>query len=574
MLCSIDNSRSTLAMSKIPDTPFHQKIRSDFRTFLYLVHDYLALPEPTPSQLDIAKYIAKQAPKRAMVQAFRGVGKSHITSAYVVWRLLCDPEIKIMVVSASKDRADQFSTFTQRLIAEIQGLEYLIPRADQRNSKIAFDVAPAAASHSPSVKSVGITGQLTGSRADLIIADDVEVLNNSATQQMRDKLSEMVKEFDAILKPDPHCRIMYLGTPQCEDSLYNKLPDRGYDVRVWPARMPEEADVPKYGDTLSPFIMGLGMEAGTPTDPRRFDDADLIEREASYGKAGFALQFMLNTQLSDAERYPLKLRDLMFMACDPKEGPLRLAWSPNEDRVLNELPNVGMSGDKMYPPMNIGDHFAEYTGTVMSIDPSGRGKDETGYAVIKMLNSTLFVVAAGGLQGGYDDQTLTELAHIAKKHSVNHVIIESNFGDGMYTKIAQPVFAKIHNVMIEEVRHSTQKERRIIDTIEPVMARHRLVFDPSVVEHDWKSIQKYEQSTRLHKSLLYQMTRVTYDKGSLRHDDRLDALAMAVGYWVEQMGSDQKAQEDAYRAEAMEKELSRYLDNALSKGSSQRTRWF
>lgn len=569
----IEPTLGNIAMNDIPNTEFHQKIRSDFRTFLYLVHDYLALPEPTPAQLDIAKYIAIEAPKRAMVQAFRGVGKSHITSAYVVWRLLLDPEIKIMVVSASKDRADQFSTFTQRLIAEIQGLEYLKPRGDQRNSKIAFDVGPASASHSPSVKSVGITGQLTGSRADLIIADDVEVLNNSATQQMRDKLSEMVKEFDAILKPEDHCRIMYLGTPQCEDSLYNKLPERGYDIRVWPARMPEEKDVAKYGDTLSPFITGLGLPSGTPTDPKRFGDNDLIEREASYGKAGFALQFMLNTQLSDAERYPLKLRDLCFMSCDPKEGPLRTAWGPSEDRVLNDLPNVGMSGDKMYPPMNIGDTFAEYSGCVMSIDPSGRGKDETGYAVIKMLNSTLFVVAAGGLQGGYDDETITELAHIAKKHSVNHVIIESNFGDGMYTKIAQPIFNKVHPTMIEEVRHSTQKERRIIDTIEPVMARHRLIVDPSVVEHDWKTIQKYEQATRLHKSLFYQLTRVTYDKGSLRHDDRLDALAMAVGYWVEQMGADQAAHEEAHRTELLEKELEGYLNNALSLGSPSSNRW-
>jgi flagellin-like hook-associated protein FlgL len=118
-----------------------------------------------------------------MVQAFRGVGKSHLTSAYVVWRLLCDPECKILVISASKERADSFSTFTQRLIAELAGLEYLIPDSSQRNSKIAFDVGPAMASHSPSVKSVGITGQITGSRADLIVADDIEVLNNSGTQQ-------------------------------------------------------------------------------------------------------------------------------------------------------------------------------------------------------------------------------------------------------------------------------------------------------------------------------------------------------------------------------------------------------
>ena len=53
-------------------------------------------------------------------------------------------------------------------------LKHLQPKDNQRQSKVSFDVAPALAIHAPSVKSMGITGQLTGSRADLIIADDVE----------------------------------------------------------------------------------------------------------------------------------------------------------------------------------------------------------------------------------------------------------------------------------------------------------------------------------------------------------------------------------------------------------------
>ena len=129
-----------------------------------------------------------------IIEAFRGVGKSWITSAYVVWLLYMNPQLNILVVSASKSRADDFSTFTLRLIKEMPILEHLIPSDDQRQSKISFDVKPAAASHAPSVKSVGITGQLAGSRADVIVADDCEVPNNSMTQGMRDRLSEAVKE--------------------------------------------------------------------------------------------------------------------------------------------------------------------------------------------------------------------------------------------------------------------------------------------------------------------------------------------------------------------------------------------
>ena len=185
----------------------------DFRNFLYLVWKHLALPRPTPIQYDIANYLQSKD-KRLIINAFRGVGKSWITSAYVCHQLLLNPQLNILVVSASKNRADDFSTFTLRLINEIDVLAHLKPREDQRQSKVSFDVKPARASHAPSVKSLGITGQLTGSRSDLVIADDVESANNSATMGMRDKLSEQVKEFESILKPQG--RIIFLGTPQKE----------------------------------------------------------------------------------------------------------------------------------------------------------------------------------------------------------------------------------------------------------------------------------------------------------------------------------------------------------------------
>lgn len=549
-------------MATIPNTPFHQKLRGDFKVFVYYLHQHLGLPDPTPLQYDICDFL-QHGPKRSCIQAARGFGKSHLTAAYVVWRLLCDAETKIMVVSASKERADAFSTFTQRVIWELEGLEYLRPDPSQRQSKISFDVRPAVADQSPSVKSVGITGQLTGSRADLIIADDIEVLNNVFTQTARDKLAEGVKEFDAILKPLPTSRILFLGTPQTEDSLYTKLPDRGYTVRVWPARMPDDALKEAYGDTLASFISSLSYGVGEPTDPRRFDDADLIEREASYGKAGFAQQFMLSTQLSDTERFPLKVRDLIVMSIDNDIAPLKLQWGPLEERVYRDLPCAAMRGDKMFPPMNVGDITSEYDGAVLAIDPSGRGADETGYAVVKMINGYLYVPAAGGLTGGYDADTRTELAHIAKKYKVNEVIVESNFGDGMFVELLKPILAAIHPCSVEEVRHSTQKERRIIDTLEPVMMAHKLVISPEVIEEDYRTAMKYEQAVRQSKMLIYQMTRITNERGCLRHDDRLDALSIAVAYYTEQMARNEERGIDEMKQKALDEALLGFLEHAV-----------
>jgi len=542
----------------------------DFRNFLYLCWEHLGLPDPTPVQYDIADYI-QNGPKRRCVMAFRGVGKSWITSAFVVHQLLLDPTKNILVVSASKQRADDFSTFTLRLIDEMPVLQHLKPHENQRNSKIAFDVGPAPAAHAPSVTSKGITSQITGARADVIISDDVESLNNSATQMMRDKLAEQIKEFDAVLKPGGH--IIYLGTPQTEASLYNQLPERGYDIRIWPARIPTERQRLGYGPKLAPMIAKLDLEEDAPVDPKRFNTFDLLEREASYGKSGFALQFMLDTTLSDVDRYPLKLSDLIVMRLDKEHAPEKIVWAGSPEYAYKDLPCVGMSGDRYYMPMGVSGDFLKYQGSVLAIDPSGRGKDETAYAVIKMLNSQLFLTAAGGLPGGYSEETLKELAVIAKDHDVNEVIIESNFGDGMFTALFQPILAKIHKVTINEVRHSIQKERRILDVLEPVLARHKLVVDESIIQKDYNSTQHLPPDKALKYMLFYQMTRLTRDKGSLAHDDRLDVLAIAVNYWTEQMSRDVDDAMKVHQQEKLRTDLDKFMENALGSHGRQETTW-
>lgn len=550
-------------------------LKDDFRNFLWLCWKHLGLPDPTPVQYDFA-YNLQHGERRQVCEAYRGAGKSWITSAFVLWLLLNDPDLSILVVSASKIRADDFTTFTLRLINEMEILRHLIPRNDQRNSKVSFDVAPARAKHAPSVKSVGITGQLAGSRADFIIADDIEVPNNSLTQTMRDKLSEAVKEFDAILKPGEFTRIIYLGTPQTEMSLYNSLPERGYKVLIWPARIPKSDKVEMYGNKLAPFIMNLiadGVPELTPVDPLRFDEQDLLEREASYGRSGFALQFMLDTTLSDAERYPLRMRDLIVMSVPATTAPLKVEWGSSPDQLVQDLPVVGFAGDKLYKPLYISkaEEWADYTGSVMTIDPAGRGADETGYAVTKMLNGRIFVPACGGLIGGYDDASLKTLARVAATHNVNYILIESNFGDGMFTELLKPHLRNIHNVTVEEIRHHGMKESRIIDTLEPVMNQHKLVVDPKIIEEDYKS-RDTSNAANIHYQLFHQMTRITRERGALGHDDRLEALAMGVAYWVEAMAQDEELNLMQHQEQKFQDELDKFMESAT--GSKPRAmRW-
>ncbi len=538
-------------------------LKMDFKNFVVLVWSYLNLPKPTKRQLKMADWLAT-GPRRRGVQAFRGIGKSYVTCAYVVWRLFCDPQVKVLVVSASKQLADNFTTFSLQLIRGIPELSALIPREDGREAKIQFDVGPAGASKDPSVRSCGINGQLAGGRADLIIADDIEIPNNSQTQMMRDKISDSVKEFDAILKPGGS--IIYLGTPQCEQSLYNSLPSRGYVFRIWPARFPSRDIIEGYGDFFAPDIRDE-LEAdpsleGHSTDPERFSDIDLFEREASYGRSGFQLQFLLNTRLGDANRYPLKLSDLIVMALNPSLAPSKLAWASSPELVWNDLPMPGLAGDRMYRPMFVEkDNWSSYDGSLMFIDPSGRGKDETGYACVKMKHGFLYVTAWGGLIGGYSPETLTKLAEIAKQNTVNKVWIESNFGDGMFTQLLKPYLGRIYPCTTEEVRNSTQKELRIIDTLEPVMNQHRLVLDVKLVKEDKLSTLQYPSESADRYMGLWQMTRITRDRNALAHDDRLDALAGAVKQWTEQMSRDSDQAVTDHREELLRADLEEFAES-------------
>ncbi len=537
----------------------------DFKNFLFLCWKHLNLPDPTEIQYDIANFL-QDGPKRLVIEAFRGVGKSWITSAFVCHQLLLDPQKNILVVSASKSRSDDFSTFTQRLIGEMEILEHLQPGPNQRSSKISFDVGPALASHAPSVKSLGVTSQLTGSRADLIVADDVESANNSQTQLMRDRLSETIKEFDAIIKPEVG-RIVFLGTPQTEFSLYNSLEERGFKTRIWPARHPNEKQRVNYGHKLSPLI-AKSNKVKEPTDPNRFDEVDLLEREASYGRSGFALQFMLDTTLADMDRYPLKLNDLIVLSgCKSwSEGPVKVLWASGADQIKAldpEIPNVGLKGDYYTSPLHVATDFKEWEGSVMSIDPSGRGADKTAYCIVKMLHGLLYLTEFGALDGGYSEDTLKDICFAAKRQKVNKIVVESNFGDGMFLQILQPILHDIHPCSIEEVRHNTQKEKRIVDTLEPVMNQHRLVVDDALIREDYN---KHDQDHRL----FFQMSRLTRDKGSLRHDDLLDCLAMAVNYWTSVMDVDLNRANKEHKESMLQQELDRFMETAIGRPTRQR----
>ena len=509
-------------------------LQSDFKLFLQALWQQLDLPSPTRAQYAIADYL-QHGPKRLQIQAFRGVGKSWITGAFILWTLFKDPEKKIMVISASKERADNMSIFLQKLIIETPWLNHLRPKSDEaRWSRISFDVN-CSPHQAPSVKSVGITGQLTGSRADLMVLDDIEVPGNSMTELMREKLLQLCTEAESILTPKNDSRICYLGTPQTSFTVYRKLGERNYKPFVWPARYPR--NLSDYDDNLAPQIqedLDMGAEPWGLTDGDRFNEEDLLEREAAMGRSNFMLQFMLDTSLSDAQKFPLKMADLVVTSVNPTSAPDAVVWCSDPQNVIKELPTVGLPGDYFYSPMQLQGEWGPYTETICSVDPSGRGSDETAAAYISQRHGFLFLHEMRAYHDGYSDNTLLDILRGCKKYGVTKLLIESNFGDGIVSELFRKHLQQSKlNIDIEETRANVRKEDRIIDALEPILNQHRLVVDRSVIDWDYKSNQDLPPEERLGYMLFHQMSRMCREKGAIKHDDRLDCLAQGVKYYTD-----------------------------------------
>jgi len=554
-----------------------QRIKGDFRVFLTLVWRFLGLPDPTPLQLSMGQFL-QWGPTRAVIMAFRGAAKSFITMAYSLWVLFVDPQKKVLVVSGSKKRADAFTFQALQIIRNMPLLQHLQPGPEQRQSSSMFDVGPAKPDQSASFMAAGITGQIVGFRADEIVGDDVETNTNSLTVLMREKLADAIREFDAIIKPGG--RIKFLGTPQTADSIYNKLPGRGYVTRIWPARYPSAAQIRAYGNKLAPWIANRATPdmVGKSTEPTRFTDEDLAAREMSWGKSGFALQYMLDTSLADANKHPLKLADLMVLGLDIEQGPDNVAWGKGDNLVLN-LPVVGqLASDIIHKPASVSERYSKWEVVRARIDPSGDGEDETALAIAARLNGRVYLLYVNGWVDGYSPATLKAIAKALVRFRVGSCVIESNFGGGMFLSLLKPILieewkeanrnkplAAHGGTTLEEERSArVQKELRIIEDLEPVMNQHRLVVSQTVIEEDYAQVVARrvgdEGAENAHVySLFHQLTNLTREKDCLAHDDRIEAVGAVVGSFREELGVNPDHMADDREQDRIREELERFL---------------
>lgn len=539
-----------------------QRTFPTFNRFLIVMMKVLGY-STTALQLDIGAFL-EFGPKDLMIQAQRGQAKSTITALFAIWYLIHHPKGSVLIVSAGGKQANEISTLIVKLIMNTDILECMRPNKNKndRESVEAFDINYnlRGVQKSPSVACTGITGNLQGKRSTLLIADDVESYKLARTATMREQLMQNCRDFASIVQ-DAAGRIVYLGTPQTDSSIYNQLPQMGFAVRVWPGRYPNAEQMENYGASLAPFIRGAmeldpdlctggGFDGsqGQPTDAQLMPEESLQAKEMKQGPAFFQLQHMLSTKLSDALRYPLKPIQMVVMRLGDKL-PLNVVRGMSHEHVRDY--QVGSLKVQLTTPQYVSQDVADPAMRHMRIDPAGGGKngDETGYAVSEHLNGNVFLRTVGGVPGGFEDKDLKALAQIVKRWMPDVLDIEKNFGFGAFTKVFAPYLAAVGWAgAVNETFESTNKEQRIIDTLEPILGRGSLIIDESIVLDDWDSTQRHPMDKRQTYTFFQQVAKITRDPKCLVHDDRLDAVGGTVGFWIKMLDQDSSKREASARA--------------------------
>lgn len=532
-----------------------QHYEGNFELFLRDYFEWLGF-SLTEIQADIGRFLSSVELDNICVMAQRGEAKSTIALARALWALVLDPKTRVLIVSAGEDFANTMSYAMVKSILNWDRLDYLRPdkaAGDRASMSEGFDVhyTLRGVDKQPSVKSIGITGQLQGNRADILLADDIETTRNGMSATNRAMLLTLTKEFSAICT---HGKIIYLGTPQTKDSIYNTLPSRGYTVRIWPGRFPSPDEEERYGGLLAPIIKhqmldnpslrtGYGLDGtkGRSVDLGRYSEEDLIKKFLDYQEHGFQLQFMLDTTLSDAMRQQLKLQDLIVWAGGSDSIPEIMHWSSLPKFRVELPPDFPVHPCYMYSPASVSDDWVIKGEVKAYLDPAGGGSDESVCHVGTAVGPYIHDLAQIIYHGGQTEDNIRECVSQLAELGCTYLEIEDNMGHGTVPALFRAEINRQKLGIAVEGKYSTgQKELRIIGRLNHVMKRHRLVIHQEVIEQDMKACRKLKNNGP-EFSLFYQLSNVTPDRGSLAHDDRVEALAGMVAMFTAALEVDEEA---------------------------------
>ena len=541
-----------------------QEIHHDWLSFL---EEYLYVVDGGKSLATVQREIAEfiDEPHRfSVVHAQRSQAKSTIARAYTLFRIIHNPKFRVLIMTGESGLATKISKSIIDSIYAFPELKCLWPdiAAGDRSSVKWFDVHHSLRGDlpDPSIAARGIFSGIQGMRADLIIADDIEMLRNSETAGKRERLLNTFRDLPSIC---PQGRILALGTHQTTESIYNSFPEMGFCQRFWPGRVPTVEQRPWYGDNLAPSIQtlyenpenrtgcGLDGQQGIATCPEYLGEEVLNFNEKVQGGPFFQLQHMLNPKLQDMGIKPLKSNGIRVVALD------------RFDRLPLVLTVQGLmihrEGDQTYEMTRvIPDYQAmmEVPYVFAVIDPALGGLksgDRTGYAVFGVVGGYLYVLDMGSWVGGYTTELMEKWAVTLAKYKPSEVFIESNAGNGALTYAFRPVLLNYADscqwsVSLNDYRETGQKEVRGINRLAPVIGRGALVMTEGALCGMEDSLSDLPMDKRTRYRALFQITNVTRTKNSLLHDDTFDAISSGVDIAKDRLAVLSDQQESRNRA--------------------------
>lgn len=183
-----------------------------------------------------------------------------LTMNYVTWRIVCDPQTRVLVVSKSHKMAKKFlhgikTRLThpsyRRLQEEFGPAEGFEKTADSWTAdEIYLASEQSDGEKDPTVQALGIGGHIYGARADLIVLDDTVTLENA--HRYEEQIDWITQEVISRIVKGGH--LLVIGTRVAAKDLYSELravfPGQ-YTYLAQPAVL-EYAEDPKDWKTLWP----------------------------------------------------------------------------------------------------------------------------------------------------------------------------------------------------------------------------------------------------------------------------------------------------------------------------------
>lgn len=192
----------------------------DFEQFLLSWNNFQNLKTPK-HHIVMARWLEKiyaSDNRQGLLMAFRNSGKSTIVGVFCVWLLYRNPNLRILVVAADSMLARKMVNQVKRIISICPLTENLVPKKKTEWRSGSFTVERTQELRDPSMVAVGLMSNATGSRADVIIYDDVEVPKNCDSYKKRLDLREKLLEYNFILVPDG--MQIFIGTPHTFNTIY------------------------------------------------------------------------------------------------------------------------------------------------------------------------------------------------------------------------------------------------------------------------------------------------------------------------------------------------------------------